>query len=190
MSPELLEFFANRDRLRQIQRLHRLLFECLQAAEEEFPERVKRAMDRIASDCADRWKRLDETTDRCTRIGFVWSGKGRWPRDLSVHFGWGKALFDWKPWVGVYTLTEDRPQFNQIQAAVRDALPRPIKEEGFGGDYPVYKELEEWPVGCGRGRISSSSSVEGLANVLAEGDSEPVAMITEQVQQIIAKLDR
>jgi hypothetical protein len=145
------EFFANQDRLKQIDRLHRLLFECLQAAEEEFPERVKRAMDRIVSDRADRWRRLDETTpDRCTHIGIVWSGESRWPPDLSVHFGWGRALFDWKPWVGVYTRAADRQQFDQIKAAVRRALPRPIVEEDFGGQYPVIKnsKIGRWGAGA------------------------------------------
>jgi hypothetical protein len=191
MNSELSGFFANRDRLRQIDRLHRLLFECLQAAEEEFPERVKRAMDRIVGDRADRWKRLDQKTpDGCTHIGIVWSGQGRWPRDLSVHFGWWSDLFREKPWVGVYTRTEDRRQFEEIQAAVRRVLPQPTRQEDFGGLYPVYKEVEDWPVECRGGRISSNSSVVGLATVLAEGDGGAVAVITEQVQRVIVQLDR
>jgi len=126
---------------------------------------------------------------QCTHIGFVWSGEGGWPRDLFVHFGWAIALFDGKPWVGVYTQTGDRAKFDQIKTAVRRALPGPIAEEDFGGRYPVYKELEDWPVGCAPDSISSGSSFEGLANVLAEGETGPIAVITEQVQRIIAKLD-
>jgi hypothetical protein len=57
---DVRDFFSDRKRLTQIDQLHRLLFQCLQAVEIELPDTIRNVFEDIALQRSGRWKRQDE----------------------------------------------------------------------------------------------------------------------------------
>jgi hypothetical protein len=186
---DLRVFFSDRQKLTQIDQLHRLLFQCLQAVQTELPDAIRTALDEIALERSGVWKRKDDVPVgrnrkalNYTHIGLVYARPdGRWPADLCVHFGHSSNLFN-EPWVGVYTLAADEKSFEHIQDALRPVLENAGKN-GFSNNeaYPVWKGMEEWPYGCSGNRIEAGGSVIGLERLLDEGEEGAVASITKQI---------
>jgi hypothetical protein len=95
LDDELRTFFSDRQRLTQIDQLHRLLFQCLQTVQAEMPDAIGKALDEIAEQRSGVWDRRDGVPLGRngkplyqTHIGLVRAKlSSRWPADLWVYFG-------------------------------------------------------------------------------------------------------
>jgi hypothetical protein len=193
---DLRAFFSDRQKLTQIDQLHRLLFQCLLAVQTELPSAIRKALDEIALQRSGTWKRRDAVPVgrngkplNYTHIGFVYErDDGKWPTDLCVHFGYLPNLFR-EPWVGAYTLDKDEKSFKRIQDTLRPLLEN-AEENGFSNNepYPIYRVLEEWPNGCSVDRIAAGGSVVGLERLLDEGEEGAVAWITKRIVSMLDAL--
>jgi hypothetical protein len=199
LDSDLRDFFSDRQRLTQIDHLHRLLFQCLQTLESELPDMIRNAVDDIALKCSGAWKRRDDVLltrngkpmNYYTHIGLVCMRQGgKWPADLYVHFGSESNLFKEVPWVGVYTRDADETLFKQVQLALRPTLDN-YKENGFRDSepYPIFERTEDWPTKCAGNRINAGGSVIGLTRVLDEGKDGVVAWIRDRIERMLDALD-
>jgi hypothetical protein len=176
LDSDLRKFFSDRQRLTQIDHLHRLLFQCLRTLESELPDMIRNEVDDIALQRSGEWKRQDkvlltrkgEPMNYYTHIGLVCMRQdGKWPADLYVHFGSESNLFKSGPWVGVYTRDADETLFKQVQDAICPVLAKArARVNNFDDNetYPIYEGLEDWPTRCTGNRIDAGGSVIGLSN--------------------------
>jgi hypothetical protein len=188
LDDELRTFFSGRQRLTQIDQLHRLLFQCLQTVQAEMPDAIGKALDEIAEQRSGVWDRRDGVPLgrngkplNQTHIGLVRAKpSARWPADLWVHFGHYSNFFT-EPWIGVYTVAAQEQSFRQIQDAVKPLLDENASQNVFTDNepYPIWKGLEGWPKACTGSRISAGASVVGLERLLDEGDQGALSSITE-----------
>jgi hypothetical protein len=197
LDSDLRGFFSDPQRLTQIDHLHRLLFQCLQAVETELPDIIRKAVDEIAVKRSSEWKRQDGvllgrngSPLNYTHIGMVCVRQGgKWPADLCVHFSLQANLFKEVPWVGVYTRQADETLFKQVQEALRFALDKPMENRFEDNEpYPIYEDIEDWPKRCTSNRIEAGGSVIGLARVLDEGNYGVVALIRDRIVRMLDAL--
>lgn len=197
LDDELRTFFSDRQRLTQIDQLHRLLFQCLQTVQAEMPDAIRKALDEIAEQRSGVWERRDGVPVgrngkplNQTHIGLVRAKPSvKWPADLWVHFGHYSNLFT-EPWIGVYTIAAQEQSFRQIQDAVRPLLENASQNAFTDNEpYPIWKALEGWPKGCGGNRISAEASVVGLERLLDEGEQGALSSIIEWIGQMLDAFD-
>jgi hypothetical protein len=201
LDSDLIAFFSDRQRLRQIDHLHRLLFQCLQSAEADVVEEIKIAMDGIAADRAGKWKRQDVPAIgrngklmQYAHVGIVpATNGGKWPSDLCVHIGWNLPnLFASHPWIGIYTREADKKLYEELQTRLKPLLTEHPALNSFDSNdpYPIYDEMPDSPMGWSRNRLNEDASLVGLAGVLTHGDGGIVSLATMRVTGILDELDR
>lgn len=190
---EVRLFFSDRNKLMQIDKLHRLLFQCLQALQAEFPDALRKALDEIAGERSGAWKRRDgvplgrnKKPLNQSLIGFEFARpSAKWPKDLWVHFGHYPNLFD-ESWIGVYTLAEEN-SLKRVHEKLEPVLENAEQNDFADNDpYPIWKAVENWPKGCRANRIQDDASLIGLEYMLDEGERGAVSWIR---QRIIRMLD-
>jgi hypothetical protein len=189
-------FFSDRQRLAQIDQLHKLLFQCLEVVQIEFPDAIRKALDEIEVQRSGVWKRRDGVPLgrngkplNQTHIGLVRARPNRrWPADLWVHFGHYPNLFS-EPWIGVYTLTAEEKSFEKIQDALKPLLENADQNAFADNDpFPIWKGLKDWPKGCAANRIQAGVSVIGLEHLLEEGQQGAISWITQRIVRMLDAL--
>jgi hypothetical protein len=193
---ELRLFFSDRKKLKQIDELHRLLFQSLQALQTEFPDAIRKTLDEVGAKRSGVWKRRDGVPLgrngkplNQAQIGFVYARpSAKWPKDIWIHFGHYPNLFN-EPWIGVYTLAADEKSFRRLHEVLEPLLENAQENEFADNDpYPIWKGMEDWPKRRAANRVQDDASLIGLERMLDEGERGAVSCITERIVRILDAL--
>lgn len=194
---ELVTFFSDLNRLKQVDRLHSLLFDCLDEAQNELDRDIKKAIGGLIPKYAENWRPRNESPPikaKYQHIGFVPKGLVKeWPEDLWAHFGWDSNLLKADAWVGVYTRTQNKSIYKKLQDSVKRTLPAAEENEFGNGDdaaYPIFKTVPNWPSTNWDGRnIKRDTKFAPLSHLLTDRGAQIVRWVTENLCVILDQLE-
>jgi hypothetical protein len=175
--------------LRQIDRLHYLMFEWLGARETRLWDDVMLMVKNLVS---ERWKqesRID-TEGGYKLIGLMSTKVPiSWPTDLLVHFGWQDPLLYNVPWVGIDTRADDLNLKQRICEAVRPAFDAQLYGEPKvqpNDRYIIWQAVPDWPQ-IDPKIIRATDKLSKLASIL---NDSALVWVKDHLTKILLQLDK